>query len=448
MTPKYLALVLAICAMPVAGLLAGPAAVNTADGTLILNNKTYPLKHSFAYEATVDSEEVIAVVLTGQTVFSEQLKDARDGEKEGSDRGFKQPFLKMFFKKTGVLQYWCAGGGGTVMGRRSGKATGDLKVQEGRTVGKVTGQSESKDMFPFSFDMHFDAALIKAGDPLTGASANKRGPAANVKPTVTGAFRGNGKEAKLAYASARWGEPFDGKPGIVLVLSEKDHSKDNKPDNGALFGRFGSALIISLFEDGTIYSCQVVHAAMKHSGFSSSGTMETNDFTYADGKVQGGLTTHGPSDTFGEKWEVDLQFLAPLGEIPKESQVPEPKREAAEPKSVTKKTADADDEPTTPAAATGPKGKEVALTKDATDIEYKEIVGHIAFKSKTNVKAVCTELAANLKAQGWTKDGSDLIQPQSSILKRKKGEATLTIFVTPEGPGSAVQMMTDGLSWD
>ena len=72
----------------------------------------------------------------------------------------------------------------------------------------------------------------------------------------------------------------------------------------------------------------------------------------------------------------------------------------------------------------------------------------LVFKSKSNVKSVCAELAAGLKAQGWKNDGMDMVNPQSSILKRKQGEATLTIFVKPDNGGSEVKMLTDGLSWD
>ena len=72
----------------------------------------------------------------------------------------------------------------------------------------------------------------------------------------------------------------------------------------------------------------------------------------------------------------------------------------------------------------------------------------LAFKSKLPVKSTCAELAANLKAQGWINDGPDLITPNSSILKRKRGEAKLTIFVKPENGGSEIKMMTEGLSWD
>ena len=90
----------------------------------------------------------------------------------------------------------------------------------------------------------------------------------------------------------------------------------------------------------------------------------------------------------------------------------------------------------------------MALTKDASDVEYNQLVEQLNFKNKANVKSVCAELAANLKAQGWTKEGSDLITAPSSILKRKRGDAELTIFVKPENGGSKVQIMTEGLSWD
>jgi hypothetical protein len=253
----------------------------------------------------------------------------------------------------------------------------------------------------------------------------------------------------LKYVSARWGEPFSGKTGIVLVFTEKDHSKDKKPDFNASFGKFGSALIISLHEDGDIYGCQVVHSAHKKQGFSSIGSIETGEFSFADGKVEGGLTTNGPVDTFGETWEVNLKFVAPLGEIPKEFQVAESEKtdKATSTPNEESGTGDDDEKPARQPGAPQLKAKDLALTKDATDVEYKDLVEHVLFKSKSKVKSVCAELAANLKAQGWANDGADMIQPQSSILKRKRGEATLTIFVKPADGGSQVQMFTEGLSW-
>lgn len=422
------------------------------EGTLMLEKKTYPLKHALAYETTIDDEGAIAVILSGQAVSSEKLKEARDAEKEGGDGDFNRPFLKLVFTKTGGLKFWSAGAGGTSLGRHTGEATGDLKVQGGRASGKASQPLETEGMFPSGFDARFDVPLLKVGESPTASTAKKGGPAANVKPTVTGVFRGNGKEANLAYASARWVEPFSGKPGIELVFTEKDHSKEKKPDMGATFGRFGSALIISLHDDGQIYGCQVVHSAHQKQGFSSIGNLEATEFTYEDGKVEGELTTNGEVDTFGEKWEVKIKFVAPLGEIPKEFQVAESTKPEKQATPAT--SASDDDEAEEPAesdakpAVAGLNAKDLALTKDATDVEYKALVEQLVFKSRSNVKSTCAELAANLKAQGWTNDGPDMVNPQSSILKRKRGEANLTIFVKPSNGGSEVKMMTEGLSWD
>jgi hypothetical protein len=321
-------------------------------------------------------------------------------------------------------------------------------------IGKASQANETDAMVSSGFDVRFDVALLKAGDSLPASITKKPGPAANVKPSVSGVFKGNGKDAKLAYVSAHWREPFGDKPSMDLVFTEKDHSKDKKPDLNASFGRFGSALIISLNDDGEIFGCQVVHSAHKKQGFSSIGSIHTNDFSFENGKVEGELTTDGQVDTFGEKWEVKIKFVAPLGEIPKEFQPTESKKldkedEPASTKSGSEPgTEESDGVPAAKPMARALNVKELALTKDATDVEYNTVVEHVVFKSKSNVKKVCAELAANLKAQGWTNDGSDLVQPQSSILKRKRGEATLTIFVKPENGGSEIKIFTEGLSWD
>ena len=434
---------------------AADEASTKSEWVLNLSKKSYTLKRALAYETTIDSEDAIVVLLSGPAVSSEEFKEARTREKGGSDPLFQRPFLRLVFKKTGELKHWSASAGGTTMGRQSSKATGELKAQGDRVTGHAELANDPEAFIPGSFDVRFDTKLIKAGEELPAAAPKKPpGPAANVPATVSGVFKGNGQEAKIAYVSARWREPFDDKPGILLVFSEKDQSKVKKPDFDAGFGKLGSALVISVFEDGQIFGCQVAHSAHKKSGFSSIGNIEMSDFTYADGKVQGELTTNGQVETFGETWEVKLKFVAPLGEVPKEFQVPEPKKEEKPASTTPPKTSadDEDDDDNDADVAAKPKAgglnvKELALTKDATDVEYKQVVEHVVFKSKANVKAVCAELAANLKAQGWSNDGSDMIQPQSSILKRKRDGAKLTIFVKPDGAGSQVQMFTEGLSW-
>ena len=96
-------------------------------------------------------------------------------------------------------------------------------------------------MFPTAFDVRFNAKLLAAGESLPVTAVKKPGPAANIKPTVTGMFKGNGKEAKIAFVSAHWQEPFSDKPSMKLVFTEKDHSKAKKPDFDANFGKFGNA---------------------------------------------------------------------------------------------------------------------------------------------------------------------------------------------------------------
>src|ERR1043165_9038816 len=55
---------------------------------------------------------------------------------------------------------------------------------------------------------------------LSLLAATRALSAADDQP-VSGVFKGNGKEAKLAYASARKGEPFADKPTTVLTFTEK-----------------------------------------------------------------------------------------------------------------------------------------------------------------------------------------------------------------------------------
>lgn len=461
MDKKFVSLLAAVAVMGGGETLRAQGGAKAGEGTLMLEDKNHTVSHALAYETTVNGEEAIAVVLSGQAISGEDLKKSKDEEKKGGFASFKRPFLILDFTKTGQLKFWSAAAGGTSIGRRgSDKATGELKLQDGKVTGKASQPRDAEGMFPTAFDVRFDVKLLAAGETLPTTVKKAPGPAANVKPTVSGTFKGNGKEGNIAFVSARWQEPFSDKLGIKLVFTEKDQSKVKKPDFDAAFGKLGSALVISVFEeDGGIYGCQVVHSSHQKQGFSSIGQIRTNNFKFEEGKVEGELVTDKEVDTFGEKWEVNLKFVAPLGEIPKEFQLPESKKSDS---SSTKKTtteADADDDEdedddddsekpaSKPAAKDQLNVKDLAVTKDATGVEYKTGVEHLSFKSPSSTKAVCAELTANLKAQGWKNDGSDLITPASSILRRKREGASLTIFVKPEGTGSTVQMMTEGLSW-
>jgi hypothetical protein len=126
--------------------------------------------------------------------------------------------------------------------------------------------------------------------------------------SVSGVFKGNGKEAKLAFVSARKGEPFADKPTIILVFTEKDHSKEKMPDFKAGFGAFGSALIVTVNPEGKIVGCLVAHTALKKGPINSIGTVTMSDFKLEGGKIQGKLATKGEEKSFGETWEFDIKF--------------------------------------------------------------------------------------------------------------------------------------------
>jgi hypothetical protein len=134
--------------------------------------------------------------------------------------------------------------------------------------------------------------------------------AAAAVPSVSGHYRANGKDAKLAHVLAVAHEDFAGQPAVTLVFTEKDTAGDPRADIAASFGNFGSALTVSLLRDGSVFGCEVGHAALKHMGASSIGKLKSEGFTWANGEVSGKLTTHGPVDLFDETWDVELSFRA------------------------------------------------------------------------------------------------------------------------------------------
>jgi hypothetical protein len=135
---------------------------------------------------------------------------------------------------------------------------------------------------------------------------------ASAQEPVSGVYRANGQDARLAYATAIGHDDFDGKPAVIVVFTEKDPKGDASAHVRAAFGEYGSALIVTLVEDGSVIGCEVAHAALEHMGASSIGKLKTEDFTWSDGEVRGTLTTRGEVSLFDETWEVDLAFKVKL----------------------------------------------------------------------------------------------------------------------------------------
>lgn len=46
------------------------------------------------------------------------------------------------------------------------------------------------------------------------------------KKPVSGVFKGNGRDAKVAHASAHKGDLLGEEPTVVLLFTEQDHSKE------------------------------------------------------------------------------------------------------------------------------------------------------------------------------------------------------------------------------
>src|SRR6516225_2018375 len=95
---------------------------------------------------------------------------------------------------------------------------------------------------------------------------------------VAGVFNGNDQPAKLAFVSVHKGTPVTGKETLQLVLTEKDHSKDSDPGLKALFGDYGSALVIGIQPDGKVVTCDITHQAMKQKPISSPTSIKMKEF--------------------------------------------------------------------------------------------------------------------------------------------------------------------------
>jgi hypothetical protein len=125
---------------------------------------------------------------------------------------------------------------------------------------------------------------------------------------VTGIFKGNDQPAKLAFVSAYKGTPVGGKEIIKLVFTEKDHSKDAEPDLKALFGNYGSALVVGIQLDGKVATCDVLHAAHTQKPISSPTSVKMSNFKREGDQISGNLATDGKAEAFGQSWEVNLTF--------------------------------------------------------------------------------------------------------------------------------------------
>jgi len=144
----------------------------------------------------------------------------------------------------------------------------------------------------------FTALVVLLGAIFSSISAR-------ADTSITGTYLIDGKPVQLKYTKAIKGEPFDNKDTTLVVLSEKDASKSKKPDNDAMFGKLGGALVLTITSDGELVGTQVVKGKVQ---FSASGNITLSDYKVDGGNVSGKVATEGQQAFFENTWQIDLTF--------------------------------------------------------------------------------------------------------------------------------------------
>lgn len=269
-------------------------------------------------------------------------------------------------------------------------------------------------------------------------AADTSKPAANSKgPSCQGTLQVAGQNYPLKHVVAYETKVFD-EVGIAVLLSDRPIAVDKlkaalKADGGSddHFNVFQPHVKITFSKSGEASFC---NAWAANTSISVSGSKLKGELAEKDGRVSGKASMDYGEEEAERKSGFELQFDAPLIVTPI----------APPAKAVTK----ADDDEEKPAAGPAPHVRDLPIPKDAANVEFKELVEQIGFETSTDVKTTAKTFAKKLDELGWKSDGSDLITPNSSIVKRENGEASLTIFVKPAGKGSKVTIMASGLSWE
>ena len=213
----------------------------------------------------------------------------------------------------------------------------------------------------------------------------------------------------------------------IAVEALKANLVENRGDDSD-FGMFKTHLKLYCSLEGKPQSCSFWKDGWS---VSISGAPWQGDLVVKDGRVRGKVTLE-QGDEPGKRKSFDVRVDAQIVTVPL------PPAATSE----MKKTL----EPIPPPVAPGTgkplanvKAKSLPLPADATDVEYKELVEQISYKSRTNVQSLAAFLSKGLAAQGWKTVDDDLVTRISAILVRKCGDAELTIFIKPTAGGSAVK---------
>jgi hypothetical protein len=155
------------------------------------------------------------------------------------------------------------------------------------------------------------ASSIAAAQSSTAAAPAAQA-VASTQSSVSGTYTCDGAPATLTQITTHPDDPEMGKPVTALVITANDQGGDPKAAFNALFNKFGDAIVVHMFADGTIYSADLVHSKLDAPGGSAqlSGVLKIDNFSTANGEISGHLTSNGPVDVHGQKLNVDITFHA------------------------------------------------------------------------------------------------------------------------------------------
>ena len=130
-----------------------------------------------------------------------------------------------------------------------------------------------------------------------------------------GHFRVNGKDTTLAHLQVRAGSPYMRNATTMLVFTEKDAGADTGLDRHAPGGKWGTALLVTLWKDGDEYrvvGSQFADPGLKDRGASAIGVLNASEVVVVGGRISGKLVSRPDAQVFGDAIDIDLHFDATL----------------------------------------------------------------------------------------------------------------------------------------
>ncbi len=264
-----------------------------------------------------------------------------------------------------------------------------------------------------------------------------------------GSLQIRGTTYKLDQAAAYSSIVLDENCINVLLSSQAipvDKLKDSLNDgNDDKFTFFRPNVKVTFNKEGKV---RFFNAYADGQSVSASSSDLKGQLLVKDGRVNGSCT-YTPDD---KKIGFDAQFDLVLIPIPKgyftkiEAEKAMRLEKAAKAEKDRKVKAEQNAAKAAAAELNGPKARSLPLPKGATNVVYEKLTGQIRCTSPSDVVTTANFLAQQFNGQGWTA-GKDLIRAKSAIMKRTKGDATLSIFVRPAEGTTTVQIISKGLSW-